>query len=626
MSQRRQGRQGTVRRKGTVLCLLFPKKTGDTEPSPVSSLSSPLRKLEITPMSVYNIKEYRKQMRERIGFNRELTGQDYDAVLAVKCHNGTFVGSERDGVRSYKGIPYAMPPVGRHRWKAPEAAAPDDGIYEARFFGKSCIQTEEASERASLYAQGEDCLTLNIWTCCENEESCADKAVMVFIHGGSYGWGGSADPLYDGHNFVQRQRNVVLVTINYRIGLFGFIDFSEVKGGEAYRESGNLGLLDQICALTWIRRNIRGFGGDPEKVTLFGESAGASSVSLLPLIDSAEGLFKRVIAESGSIAFTYSRAEAQALTAKLLREAGASCMEELMALDEDRLRVINQKLNDHNIFPVRDGIILPEDLYGAYQGGKGAGIDMLIGTNADETRYWIGEMGSWFRYWCAVPVFVRSIIHSFHKEDRDLAKNFLAFQKGSPAHRATEFFNELVFRVPSIVQASLHAENGGNTYMYFWTKCSAIPHYGACHAVELAYVFGNIGETIYTGKEADKELSDIVQDMWARFAAAGDPGSEEFPWEQYVTSADSARSSRMRMTMLLGDEIRLVSDPQRENRILIEPLLAYRCNGNYDQTGKIMNYLKRSAARAALSLALGGSAMYGLGRLRSNFRGKRPGV
>ena len=571
-------------------------------------------------MSVYNIEKFRKQMRERIGENRKLTGQNYNAALAVKCHNGIFVGTERDGVRSFKGIPYAMPPVGRRRWKAPEAAAPDDGVYEALYFGKSCIQTEEASERASLYMQGEDCLTLNIWTCCENKDSSADKAVMVFIHGGSYGWGGSVDPLYDGHNFVQRQRDVVLVTINYRIGLFGFIDFSEVKGGEAYRESGNLGLLDQICALTWIRRNIRGFGGDPEKVTLFGESAGASSVSLLPLIDSAEGLFKRVIAESGSIAFTYSRAESQALTAKLLRQAGASCMEDLMALDEDRLRAINQKLNDHNIFPVRDGIVLPEDLYEAYQGGKGAGIDMLIGTNADETRYWIGEMGSWFRYWCAVPVFVRSIIHGFNKEDRDLAQAFLAIQKGSLAHRATEFFNELVFRVPSIVQASLHAENGGNTYMYYWTKRSSIPHYGACHAVELAYVFGNIGETIYTGKKADKKLSDIVQDMWARFAASGDPGSEEYPWEQYVTSADSSRSSRMRMTMLLGDEIRLVSDPQKENRILIEPLLAYRCNGNYDQTGKILNYLKRSAVRTALSLALGGSAMYGLGRLRAKDR------
>ncbi len=577
-------------------------------------------------MSVYNIEKFRKQMRERIGMNRELTGQNYDAALAVKCHNGTFVGTERDGVRSFKGIPYAMPPVGRRRWKAPEAAARDDGVYEARFFGKSCIQTEEASERASLYMQGEDCLTLNIWTCCRNEESSADKAVMVFIHGGSYGWGGSSDPLYDGHNFVQRHGEVVLVTINYRIGLFGFIDFSKVKGGEAYRESGNLGLLDQICALNWIRRNIRGFGGDPEKVTLFGESAGASSVSLLPLIDSAQGLFKRIIAESGSIAFTYSRTEAQALTAKLLREAGASCMEELMAIDEDRLRAINLKLNDHNIFPVRDGIVLPEDLYEAYQGGKGAGIDMLIGTNADETRYWIGEMGSWFRYWCVVPVFVRSIIHGFNKEDRALAESFLTLQKGSPAHRATEFFNELVFRVPSIVQASLHAENGGNTYMYFWTKKSAIPHYGACHAVELAYVFGNIGETIYTGKTADKKLSDIVQDMWARFAGTGDPGSEQYPWEQYVTSADTSLSARMRMTMLLGDEIRMVSDPQKENRILIEPLLAYRCNGNYDQTGKILSYLKRSAARASLSLALGGSALYGLARLRDKVRGNRPGV
>ncbi|MBR3186840.1 MAG: carboxylesterase family protein, partial [Lachnospiraceae bacterium] len=289
--------------------------------------------------------------------------------------------------------------------------------------------------------------------------------------------------------------------------------------------------------------------------------------------------------------------------------------------DEDRLRKINKKLNDHNIFPVRDGIILPEDLYEAYQGGKGAGIDMLIGTNADETRYWIGEMGSWFRYWCAVPVFVRSIIHGFRKEDRDLAEAFLTLQKGSPAHRATEFFNELVFRVPSIVQASFHAENGGNTYMYYWTKRSAIPHYGACHAVELAYVFGNIGETIYTGKEADKELSDIVQDMWARFAVSGDPGSEEYPWEQYVTSAGSTRSSRMRMTMLLGDDIRMIADPQKENRILIEPLLTYRCNGNYDQTGKILNYLKRSGARTGLSLALAGSAMYGLGRLRSKTRG-----
>ena len=445
----------------------------------------------------------------------------------------------------------------------------------------------------------------------EDGSSCG-RPVMVFIHGGSYGWGGTSDPLYDGHRFVRRQRNVVLVTVNYRIGLFGFMDFSGVKGGEAYRESGNLGLLDQICALSWIRGNIRGFGGDPDNVTLFGESAGASSVSLLPLIDSAKGLFKRVIAESGSIAFTYSREEAQALTARLLQETGASCMEELAALDEDRIRKINKKLNDHNIFPVRDGIILPQDLYKADEEGRGAGIDMLIGTNADETRYWIGEMGSWFRYWCTVLLFVRSIIHGFNEEDRALAEAFLTLQKGSAAHRATEFFNELVFRVPSIVQASLHAENGGNTYMYYWTKRSAIPHYGACHAVELAYVFGNVGETIYTGKKADKKLSDTVQDMWVRFAASGNPSSERYMWEKY----EVGDRHRTRMTMLLGDEIRMAADPQKENRVLIEPLLAYRYNGNYDQNGKILNYLKHWAARAGLSLALAGSAFCGLHNLK----------
>ena len=129
---------------------------------------------------------------------------------------------------------------------------------------------------------------------------------------------------------------------------------------------------------------------------------------------------------------------------------------------------------------------------------------MLIGTNADETRYWIGEMGSWSAYRCAAPVLVRSIIHGFRKEDRARANAFLVLQKGSPAHRATDFFNELVFRVPSIVQAASHSENGGNTYMYYWTKQSAIPHFGACHAVELAYVFGNLGETIYTGQRAGK--------------------------------------------------------------------------------------------------------------------------
>ena len=551
-------------------------------------------------------------MQSLVGHNRELTGRAWDAALAVKCSNGTFVGTQIDGVRSYKGIPYALPPVGRRRWKAPEPAPDGNGVYEARFFGRSCIQTEEASERASLYIQGEDCLTLNIWTA---SEKASPKPVMVFIHGGAYGWGGTSEPLYDGYHLVHRRKDVVLVTINYRTGLFGFIDFSQVQGGEDYRESGNLGLLDQICALQWIRRNIRGFGGDPGNVTIFGESAGASSVSLLPLIDAAQGLFKRVIAESGSVALTYSREEAQTLTEKLLQAAGASSVAELAALDEDRLRVINEDLNDHNIFPVRDGIVLPADLYAAYEEGGGTGIDMLIGTNADETRYWIGETGGWLIYRSLIPVLARGIVHAMNKEDKARAKAFGALQKGDAVHRATEFVNELVFRVPSIVQAAYHARNGGNTYMYYWTKKSSIPHFKACHAVELAYVFGNLDETIFTGERADKGLSDAVQDMWVRFAATGEPGTEKYPWEKYVPGT--------RMTMMLGDEIHMVSDPMKENRVLIEPLLSYRYNGNLDQVGTIRRYLRHVARRAARHLVLTGAAagaaacgIYGLYRLR----------
>ena len=566
-------------------------------------------------MAIYNIESSKKHMQSLVGHNRELTGRVWDAALAVKCSNGTFVGTQTDGVRSYKGIPYALPPVGRRRWKAPEPAPDGDGVYEARLFGRSCIQTEEASERASMYIQGEDCLTLNIWTASEKPDAAPARPVMVFIHGGAYGWGGTSDPLYDGHNLVHRRKDVVLVTINYRTGLFGFIDFSQVQGGEDYRESGNLGLLDQICALQWIRRNIRGFGGDPGNVTIFGESAGASSVSLLPLIDAAQGLFKRVIAESGSVALTYSREEAQTLTEKLLQAAGASSVAELAALDEDRLRAINEDLNDHNIFPVRDGIVLPADLYAAYEEGGGTGIDMLIGTNADETRYWIGETGGWLIYRSLIPVLARGIVHAMNKEDRARAKAFGALQKGDAVHRATEFVNELVFRVPSIVQAAYHARNGGNTYMYYWTKKSSIPHFKACHAVELAYVFGNLDETIFTGERADKGLSDAVQDMWVSFAATGEPGTKEYPWKKYVPGS--------RMTMMLGDEIHMVSDPMKENRVLIEPLLSYRYNGNHDQVGTIRRYLRHVARRAARHLVLTGAAagaaacgIYGLYRLR----------
>ncbi len=205
------------------------------------------------------------------GENLPVTGE-YDPALCVKCHNGSFVGRADGDVVAFRGIPFAKPPVGALRWKRPAPVDDNDGIFEAYYNGKSPIQTEWHTELASYYPQGEDCLYLNIW----KNPSCADqkKSVMVFLHGGAYGWGGTADPMYDGKNFVTANPDIILVTVAYRIGLMGFVDLSYLDGGEDYPDAPNLGLLDQIEALRWIRKNIAAFGGDPDNVTVFGESAG----------------------------------------------------------------------------------------------------------------------------------------------------------------------------------------------------------------------------------------------------------------------------------------------------------------------------------------------------------------
>ena len=510
------------------------------------------------------------------GENKEITGA-YDKTLAAECSNGVFVGKEATGVIAYKGIPFAEPPVGDLRWKPPVSAAESKGVYEAYYFGASPIQTEWPSEPGSYYPQSEDCLKLNVWT---NGQYKGEKCVMVFFHGGSYGWGATADPIYDGENFVRAHPDVVLVTAEYRLGILGFIDLSFVPGGEDYAESGNLGLLDMVCALQWVQNNIGAFGGSPDNVTVFGESAGGGAVSLLPLMQGTKGLFNRVISESGSVALTYGKEECRRLTQMLLDETGCTTMAELKALSEEALAKANIELNDYNNFPERDGVVLPEDLYAAYENGEAAHVDMLLGTNADEARYWTLEMGYYapgisgeFIYKLLIPVMYESNIKPFSEEDRDKANAFLALQSDKRVWNMTEFYNDVLFRVPAAFQAGANAENGGKTFVYYWTYPSALGNIGACHAVELAYVFGNLDQTIYTGNNIDPALAETVQTMWVNFAKTGDPSTESITWPTY--------DKQTRMSMVLGEEIHTESDLLSQQRTLIEPLLKYGLNGCY---------------------------------------------
>ena len=535
----------------------------------------------------------KERIRESWGENRPVTG-GYDPALAAKCTNGIFVGRRKDSLLVFRGIPFACPPVGELRWKKPQPAPDGEEVREAYWNGRTPIQTEWPSERASYYPQGEDCLYLNVWIA--PEEGPKGKTVMVFIHGGSYGWGGTADPLYDGENFVRAHPEIVLITIAYRVGLMGFVDFSQIEGGEAFPDAPNLGIWDQIEALKWIRRNAEAFGGDPDKVTIFGESAGGGSVSILPFIPEAKGLFRRVIAESGSAALTYSKEECADFTRRLIKETGAVDMRDLMLLSESKLMEFNEKLNYYNNFPQRDGVLIPEDPYEPYREGRTADIDMLIGTNADETNYWINEVGGLIPFRIGLPIQYENDLRLLRPEDRERARQYMKMRGGYSLWKISGFFTEIMFRLPAVRQAEEHSRNGGKVYMYYWKQHSCLPHLRACHAVELAYVFGNTEDTIYTGKPADPALSRQVQDQWVRFAETGDPGDENLPWPAYDTEN--------RWTMILDETSGAQKDPLSAQREILEPLLDYRLNASYADMDYNVPFVWKAAGKSLLLIAL----------------------
>jgi len=542
-------------------------------------------------------KEASERMMALYGENRELPAQDSTSRYAVRSYNGFFVGKPDEGVVSYKGIPYAEPPVGSLRWHPPVPARHSDIVREAYYFGKSAIQTQGPTQMASYYPQSEDCLTLNVWTAESDTLDRMERPVMVYIHGGSYGWGGTSDPMFEGHNLVKNNPDIVLVTINYRLGIFGFLNLTNLKGGENYRESANLGMLDQIEALKWIRQNIAQFGGNPENVTIFGESAGGGSVALLNVMDRAKGLYRRAIAESGSVALSSSRKEAKVLTDMLVKETGIDNVEELMRLSTAQLVKINEKLAEHNRFPMRDGVLIPLDPYESYREGKADTVDFMTGTNSDEVCYWIGAMGGYTMFSIAMNVWYENIMAELPEDQRTTYNKFThTYPEGKTAGLA-EFFNDLMFRVPSTLTAVNHSASGGKTYNYYWTKASALPHRGACHTAELVYVFGNLNETIYNGDNIDPALSATVQRMWTNFARTGNPSTDEYIWPEY--------NSRSKSTIVLGDTIRVEKDLLGGQYRMIEPLAPLYISPLYDTMSYNVPY-----TRKLLAFALGGIVLF----------------
>ncbi|GIN94777.1 para-nitrobenzyl esterase [Siminovitchia terrae] len=482
---------------------------------------------------------------------------------------GKFIGKENEnGVLSFKGIPYAKPPVGKLRWKRPIHPEHSNEAFEAYEFGLSCVQPIDEVEFSSVQAQGEDCLTLNIWT---RELNVANKPVMVFIHGGGYIGGGSKNPAYDGENFVNRH-DIVFVSITYRCNVFGFMDLEEI-GGSEYADSRNLGILDQIQALKWIKENISHFGGDDDNITIFGESAGGSSVSLLMTIPEAKGLFHKVIAQSGTSNFMKTVEMAKEITRDFIRITGTNTMEELQSLSIDELRDYSYLLMKeygygHELMfsPVTDGKLIPEKPDESIRDGCASGIKLMIGTTMDELAYWKlyyenleddEEMNNFLTQVCRVigPDLGRS---------KEMINEYLSLE--SPTNRMS-LANEILFRIPAIRFAEYQSKHAP-TWMYLFTWPSKIEGLGACHAVEVPFVFHNLNNPLvesFLGENPPEVLADQVQDAWVSFAKNNTPSHPNIPeWPAYDRDK--------RKTMVIHNEWRMEEDPFRKERLTLEKI------------------------------------------------------
>ena len=464
--------------------------------------------------------EERAKLRAQYGENKKITDGNYDKSLAVKCINGTFVGRKTENVIAYKGIPFVgEQPVGEHRWKAPIDIVPDDGIYEAYYNAKSPCQVVDEWQRASLYPQGEDCLYLNVW---KADDGAVNKPVMVWIHGGAFEVGGTVEPREEGTNFVRENPDVILVYIEYRLGVFGFFHLSHLPDGADYPDAQNLGLMDQMMALKWIHNNIAAFGGDPGNVTIFGQSAGGGSVSLLPLIEGSHNYFQRVIAQSGSVCFSRSEAEAIACTDEVMSALGCKTVADLQKVDVQKLVEAGDAI-DLRVFPERDGKFLPLDAYEAYANGAAKDLDFMQGCTKDEMNYFLVSAGSPEPFMDFLNERLAKNITRLTAEERALVESFYKDVKGEVYDPFCRLYDQIWFIAPVFRQTENHIMAGGKSYNYYFTVESSVPLMKSGHAVELSAVFNHPEQTFVTGRAFDETFSRTLRRMWVQFAKTGNP-------------------------------------------------------------------------------------------------------
>ncbi|MBR4749232.1 MAG: carboxylesterase/lipase family protein [Abditibacteriota bacterium] len=440
---------------------------------------------------------------------------------AVRCRTGIYSGCEEDGVLCFRGIPYAQSPVGSLRFRPAEPLAPGNRSYDAVRCGDASLQPAPTPNR-----QSEDCLWLNLWTSKNAHHS--PKPVMVFVHGGAFVTDSAAMDIYSCAGLAKSFPDMVFVSVEYRLGLLGFGDFRSLEGlaGEACPVPG---ISDVICALTWIRDNAEAFGGDPDRVTLFGQSAGAVIISLLPLFSEARPLFRRMILQSGSPSLVMTPEKAAAALSSFMRQTGCGSREDLERLPDEAFRTFAE------CAPVLGCGALPDtigEIYARAAEPACTDKDLMTGTNTDEMDYFVMLMGrdrgrrlqekAHARRLALLPPELRRRAEAVYSPERF----------PDPAEAACRFAGDALFHIPA--RTLLQARPGGRSYLYSFRIPSGKPGVRACHAVELSYVFGT-SRYGYGGRDMDMGISRRMQELWTSFARCGRPVSQSLEAPEYAS-------------------------------------------------------------------------------------------
>ena len=456
-----------------------------------------------------------QDIEETNGQNQPISGE-YDASCAVKTRTGVYVGEKQKKSMAYLGIPYAKPPVGELRWKAPEPLPASEAVFEAKHFGASAIQVEHSGTIEKHHRQSEDCLTLNIGV--GAQETGSKKPVLVLFHGGDFTCGGTVDPLLYGGKFVENHPDIVFVSFNYRLGIFGFIDFSEVPGGEARPDTLNLGLLDQIAALKWIKENIAAFGGDPDRVTALGFDAGATSILLLAASGQAKGLFQRAFVFNGNPASAYDTPNASRILAKdLLRETRTSTMAELLRLNTETLKDAAQRLWQDMCAPTCDGTWIPADVYRACQDGAASGIEFVIGLSGHETKVFQSLVGDQ-KYMDGIASALADMRNDMDDAAASAVQAYIEAQ--TAASTEMEAKSKLVeqWNALGIYRAAVKLNAADNpVHLMYWDEKPLIENLGSGTVDVEAALLGNDEALQMYGSVMNADLSETLQALLQKF-------------------------------------------------------------------------------------------------------------